>query len=54
MSINSDIPFLECSKSLMSLIACVLCLLAAPGLTVVQPADITRMQYTKCRLCITF
>jgi hypothetical protein len=30
-------------------IACVLCLLAAPNL--VQPTDITHMQYTKCRLC---
>jgi hypothetical protein len=35
-------------------IACVLCQLAAPGLSstsiLVQPTDISRMQYTKCRL----
>jgi hypothetical protein len=30
-------------------IACVLCQLAVQGL--VQPTDITRTQYTKCRLC---
>jgi hypothetical protein len=30
-------------------IACVLCQLAAPEL--VQPTDITRTQYTNCRLC---
>jgi hypothetical protein len=35
---------------------CVLCLLAAPGLkwnipVQVQPSNVTRTQYTKCRLC---